>query len=308
MTYDSLVNRGDYFSAHYLAEVFPKDLKSGLLAAWKTREEEAKSSDPDGSEQEPSPDALPVTPRLGLRALRRPYFRTRAFFAEAAVTHDDATTYDAPEWRERATTLNASVLRALGYDAKPRTLTVSRADHTYEIPVAHAEPCLVAVDCGWAAEPDAALDADGSGRLLTPVQLDASTSLRTGSKLASFLFASEDAPRYVLLLAGGVIVLADRAAWGEGRYLAASLDTALDRNNTKDGQELDTLAALFGADSLRTPEEGGENPSQGSSTSPRSMPWASRPNSVTACASRWNSSRTRSWHGSPAMRASAWRT
>ncbi|MFB7371194.1 class I SAM-dependent DNA methyltransferase [Streptomyces sp. NPDC056222] len=261
MTYDSLVNRGDYFSAHYLAEVFPKDLKSGLLAAWKTREEEAKSA--DSADQEPDPEALPVTPRLGLRALRRPYFRTRAFFAEAAVAHDDATTYDAPEWRERATSLNAAVLRALGYDAKPQTLTVSRADHTYEIPVAHAEPGLVAVDCGWAAEPDAALDPDGPGRLLTPVQLDASSSLRTGSKLASFLFASEDAPRYVLLLAGGVIVLADRAAWGEGRYLAASLDTALDRNNTKDGQELDTLAALFGADSLRTPEEGGENPLAG---------------------------------------------
>ncbi|WP_338104028.1 class I SAM-dependent DNA methyltransferase [Streptomyces globisporus] len=214
-------------------------------------------------DQEPAPDALPVTPRLGLRALRRPYFRTRAFFAEAAVTHDDATTYDAPEWRERAASLNSSTLRALGYDSKPQILTVSRADHTYEIPVAHAEPGLVAVDCGWAAEPDAALDPDGSGRLLTPVQLDASTLLRTGSKLASFLFASEDAPRYVLLLAGGVIVLADRAAWGEGRYLAASLDTALDRNNTKDGQELDTLAALFGADSLRTPEEGGENPLAG---------------------------------------------
>ncbi|MFF3974677.1 class I SAM-dependent DNA methyltransferase [Streptomyces rubiginosohelvolus] len=261
MTYDSLVNRGDYFSAHYLAEVFPKDLKSGLLAAWRTREEEAKSS--ESVDQEPAPDALPVTPRLGLRALRRPYFRTRAFFAEAAVTQDDATTYDAPEWRERAASLNSATLRALGYDAKPQILTVSRADHTYEIPVAHAEPGLVAVDCGWAAEPDAALDPDGSGRLLTPVQLDASTVLRTGSKLASFLFASEDAPRYVLLLAGGVIVLADRAAWGEGRYLAASLDTALDRNNTKDGQELDTLAALFGADSLRTPEEGGENPLAG---------------------------------------------
>lgn len=266
MTYDSLVNRGDYFSAHYLAEVFPKDLKSGLLAAWKTREEEAKSAASDshpGEEQEAAPEALPVTPRLGLRALRRPYFRTRAFFAEAAGTPDDATTYEAPEWRERAASLNASVLRSLGYDAKPQTLTVTRADHTYEIPVAHAEPGLVAVDCGWAAEPDAALDPDGPGRLLVPVVLDASTSLPTGSKLASFLFASADAPRYVLLLAGGVIVLADRAAWGEGRYLAASLDTALDRNNTKDGQELDTLAALFGADSLRTPEEGGENPLAG---------------------------------------------
>ncbi|MFG2229872.1 class I SAM-dependent DNA methyltransferase [Streptomyces sp. NPDC048723] len=264
MTYDSLVNRGEYFSAHYLAEVFPKDLKSGLLAAWKSREEEAKSSSDSEQDQEADPESLPVTPRLGLRALRRPYFRTRAFFAEAAAgAADDATTYDAPEWRERAASLNASVLRALGYDAKPQTLTVSRADHTYEIPVAHAEPGLVAVDCGWAAEPDAALDPDGPGRLLLPISLDASTSLRTGSKLASFLFASEDAPRYVLLLAGGVIVLADRAAWGEGRYLAASLDTALDRNNTKDGQELDTLAALFGADSLRTPEEGGENPLAG---------------------------------------------
>ncbi|MFG2984440.1 class I SAM-dependent DNA methyltransferase [Streptomyces sp. NPDC048258] len=262
MTYDSLVNRGEYFSAHYLAEVFPKDLKSGLLAAWKTREEEAKSSASE-QEAETDPEALPVTPRLGLRALRRPYFRTRAFFAEAAGAADDATTYDAPEWRERAAALNTSVLRSLGYDAKPQTLTVTRADHTYEIPVAHAEPGLVAVDCGWAAEPDAALDPEGPGRLLTPVHLDAASSLRTGSKIASFLFASEDAPRYVLLLAGGVIVLADRAAWGEGRYLAASLDTALDRNNTKDGQELDTLAALFGADSLRTPEEGGENPLAG---------------------------------------------
>ncbi|MEV6107817.1 class I SAM-dependent DNA methyltransferase [Streptomyces sp. NPDC051940] len=265
MTYDSLVNRGDYFSAHYLAEVFPKDLKSGLLGQWKEREEASSAS---SGEREP--DALPVTPRAGLRELRRAYFKARAFFAEAAVDGggegasagdtDDSATYDRPEWREQATALNASVLRALGYDAKPATLTVTRADHEYEVVVAHCEPGLVALDCGWAAEPDAALDPDGAGRLLHPVQLDASSRVLTGSKLASFLFASEDAPRYVLLLVGGVVVLADRAVWGEGRYLAASLDAALERNDTKAGGELDTVAALFGADSLRTPEEGGENP------------------------------------------------
>lgn len=266
MTYDSLVNRGDYFSAHYLAEVFPKDLKSGLLAKWKEREEEAKAAGATGDWVEytgSDPEPLPVTPRVGLRGLRRPYFKSRAFFAEAAATADEAATYDAPEWRRRAADLNALLLRALGYDAKPQTKTFERADSTYEVKVAHAEPGLVALDCGWAAEPDAALDPEGAGRLLHPLQLDGQNVVRTGSKLASFLFACEDAPRYVLLLAGGVIVLADRAAWGEGRYLAASLDTALDRNNTKDGQELDTLAALFGADSLRTPEEGGENPLAG---------------------------------------------
>ncbi|GGZ67864.1 class I SAM-dependent DNA methyltransferase [Streptomyces echinoruber] len=256
MTYDSLVNRGDYFSAHYLAEVLPKDLKSGLLAEWKQREEDAAGTErPEG--------ALPVTPRAGLRALRRPYFAARSYFTmaeEQAATGDDAVTYDAPEWRDRVRALNAQVLRALGFDAKPGTLTVVRADQSYEVPVAHAEKDLVALDCGWSAEPDDALDPDGAGRLLDEVRLDGQHTITTGSKLASFLFACEDAPRYVLLLVGGVVVLADRAAWGEGRYLAVSLDTALERNDTKAGGELDTVAALFGADSLRTPEEGGENP------------------------------------------------
>ncbi|MEV4228059.1 class I SAM-dependent DNA methyltransferase [Streptomyces bobili] len=281
MTYDSLVNRGDYFSAHYLAEVLPKDLKSGLLATWKQREDEARAeaeravtAGADGTSEaatpgEPDADALPVTPRAGLRELRRRYFRARSSFAlpededgtaAAQDTEDDSATYDSPAWRERVRTLNAEVLRALGYDAKPRTMTVTRADQPYEVRVAHAEKGLVAVDCGWAAEPDAALDPEGPGRLLEPVPLDGRNTVPTGSKLASFLFACEDAPRYVLLLVGGVVVLADRMVWGEGRYLAVSLDAALQRNDTKTGGELDTIAALFGADSLRTPEEGGENP------------------------------------------------
>ncbi|MEU2601655.1 class I SAM-dependent DNA methyltransferase [Streptomyces hirsutus] len=282
MTYDSLVNRGDYFSAHYLAEVLPKDLKSGLLATWKQREEEARAEDErakarakaDGTSEaapeEPDADALPATPRAGLRELRRRYFRARSSFAlpeddedgtaAAQDTEDDSATYDSPAWCERVRALNAEVLRALGYDAKPRTMTVTRADQPYEVRVAHAEKNLVAIDCGWAAEPDAALDPEGPGRLLEPVALEGRNTVPTGSKLASFLFACEDAPRYVLLLVGGVVVLADRTVWGEGRYLAVSLDAALQRNDTKAGGELDTIAALFGADSLRTPEEGGENP------------------------------------------------
>ncbi|MET9804996.1 class I SAM-dependent DNA methyltransferase [Streptomyces halstedii] len=280
MTYDSLMNRGEYFSAHYLAEVLPKDLKSGLLAEWKQREDEAAealkaAAEASGAEAEPARDALPVTPRAGLRALRRPYFRARSYFAlgeerdatessaAASAGDDDAVTYASPEWRERVRALNADVLRALGFDAKPRTITVERAEQSYEVRVAHFEKGLVALDCGWSAEPDAALDPNGPGRLLEQLVLDGQHRVTTGSKLASFLFACEDAPRYVLLLVGGVVVLADRAAWGEGRYLAVSLDAALERNDTKAGGELDTVAALFGADSLRTPEEGGENPLAG---------------------------------------------
>ncbi|MGA5648489.1 class I SAM-dependent DNA methyltransferase [Streptomyces seoulensis] len=255
MTYDSLVNRGDYFSAHYLAEILPKDLKP-LTARWKEREEEAA----DAGRPE---DALPVTPRMGLRALRRPYFAARSYFTldeERVATGDDTASYDSPEWCDRVRALNERTLRALGFDAKPGILTVVRAEQAHQVQVAHSEKGLVALDCGWSAEPDDALDPEGAGRLIDSLRVDGQHTIGTGSRLAAFLFSCEDAPRYVLLLVGGVVVLADRAVWGEGRYLAVSLDAALQRNDTKAGGELDTVAALFGADSLRVPEEGGENP------------------------------------------------
>ena len=54
-----------------------------------------------------------------------------------------------------------------------------------------------------------------------------------------------------------MIVLADRLTWGEGRYLAVSLDAALER---ADAAELELIAALFSADALQPPAEGGEEP------------------------------------------------
>ena len=40
MSYDSLTNRGDYLSPHYLAEVLPRELakKDGLRAHWAERD------------------------------------------------------------------------------------------------------------------------------------------------------------------------------------------------------------------------------------------------------------------------------
>ncbi|MEU6034709.1 class I SAM-dependent DNA methyltransferase [Actinomadura sp. NPDC047616] len=247
MTYDSLVNRGDYFSAHYLAEVLPKDLKKkdGLLARWSEREKAGEQ-----------------TPRSGLRALRKPYFRDRAFFAEFLenIREGGTVRQDPEDWRKALHELHGDVLRALGFQAEPRTLLVERADKQYEVAVAHAEPhdrpSVVAIECGWAPDVDAALDPDQAGLLLTPVELDNRETIETGDRLASWLFAGDEPPRYVLILAGGVIVLADRMTWGEGRYLAVSLDVALGRSNALPA-ELDTIAALFGADSLLPPEEGG---------------------------------------------------
>jgi hypothetical protein len=271
VTYDSLVNHGDYLSAHYLAEVLPKDLKAkdGLLARWAAAEEEERRRHADAvaeaKRQGLDPGSVPPrarTPREGLRALYGAYFAGRATLAADA---EALATPGAPEpegWRKRFTELHLDTLHALGHtDAHEQTVTVHRADHAHTLQVLHAEPGLYAVSCGWTTDPDAALDPDGAGRLLHPVDLEASaTPLKDAKALTDFLFACDAPPRYVLLLVGGVVVLADRLAWPEGRYLAADLDAALNRRDDRHGGELDTLAALFGADSLRVPTEGGTAP------------------------------------------------
>ncbi|RUL95179.1 class I SAM-dependent DNA methyltransferase [Verrucosispora sp. FIM060022] len=234
MSFESLTNRGEYLSAHYLAEILPTTLKSSdLVKGWIATEK-----------------AGGQTPRTGLRGLRRPYFDAKTELA-------DEEFFDP----ERLRKLHQELLKALGFEPAPQTITVERAGHETEITVAHAElgtgHGIVALDCGWAVDAEAAQDPDAAGRLLAPVTLPGNETVTTGAKLASWLFAVEQPPRYVLILSGGVITLADRAAWGEGRYLAVSLDTAYARN---DDREYDVVAALFGADSLRPPAEGGTEP------------------------------------------------
>jgi hypothetical protein len=256
MNYDSLVNAGEYLSAHYLAEVFPKDLRRIVLPNWAKLQEEA-----DGP-----------NPRARLRILRRAYLAARADL-DGGAPADSRVAAANPEWRERLDALHTAVLSAFGYPptdgsvnaagdpaAIPRSLSLEHSGADHEIPVLYADEQVVAVGCGWATEVDAALDREGAGELPQPLILPAGRTVTTGADLASFLFGAQQPPRYVLILAGAVLILADRHGWGEGRYLAVNLDTALGRNDTGHGGELDTVAALFCAESLHSPAEGGENP------------------------------------------------
>ncbi|MEX0174478.1 hypothetical protein [Streptomyces sp. LMG1-1-1.1] len=273
--FDSFSNRGEYLSAYYFAEQLGDGLKKGVLAAWADRESDA--NDPR------------ATPREALRALRSTYLdeKYRGFFAEQAKAdeQDDAdpqaeafearlNTYQDEEWRERVADWHQQVLAALGFPvatgaadgtgAVPpaRTLTVHRAGREHEVTVAWHGDGIVAVDCGWSASNDTALDSDGYGRLLHAVRAGSGETYETGQALATWLFQSElgeeggTAPRFVLLLCGGVVVLADRQTWGEGRYLAVNLDAALERNDRRQYGELATIAGLFSHEALAPAEDG----------------------------------------------------
>ncbi|MFF4690498.1 hypothetical protein [Streptomyces sp. NPDC001307] len=263
--FDSFSNRGEYLSAHYFAEQLGQDLKKGLLATWTGRETD---------EKDPRP-----TPREKVRALRGTYLSEefRNFFAERATldAEDDAdensaaagarlNTYNDGDWCERLGAWHDRVLEALGFSGAPerRQLTVHRAGREHTVDTAWHGDGIVAVACGWAAGNDTALDADGPGRLLHPLRVSGSEVYEAGESLATWLFRSElgepggEPPRFVLLLCGGVLVLADRQVWDEGRFLAVNLDAALERNDRKQTGELATIAALFSHEMLAPAEDG----------------------------------------------------
>ncbi|HWH00554.1 MAG TPA: hypothetical protein VNV66_14800, partial [Pilimelia sp.] len=246
--FDSIINRGEYLSAHYFAEQLSTDLRKGLFATWADRE---------GDEHDPR-----STPRQQLRALRRGYLAEDVRGYLAAGPQDDRYdlfglgTFNDPEWCKRLAEWHQALLRALGYPPTPTELTVYRAGRQHTVAVAYRGPGIVALDCGWAADGDAAFDPAGAGRLLAPLRVNAAERYDTGAALASWLFQANigtpdgPPPRFVLLLHGGVIVLADRNSWAEGRYLAANIDAALERNDRAQLGELATIAALFSRDLL----------------------------------------------------------
>ncbi|GAB7185768.1 type II restriction/modification system endonuclease and methylase domain-containing protein [Kitasatospora sp. Ki12] len=245
-TFDSFANRGEYLSAHYFSEELENTLKKksaddeGLFTLWTYRETDQHDTQ--------------STPRELLLGLHTEYAgRVRPVLA----ADDDP----AGERAERLAAWHTALLAALGYGRSDRVLPLHNAGRAYELPVAWHGDGIVALDCGWTDSLDDALDADGAGRLLNPLKTSEGL-ISTGEKLAGWLFQSElhepggEAPRFVLLLCGGVIVLADRTTWSEGRYLAASVDAALLRNDTKKTGELALLAALFSLDMLAPRPDG----------------------------------------------------
>lgn len=72
----------------------------------------------------------------------------------------------------------------------------------------------------------------------------------SASKLISELYQTDEAPQFIVLMAGRWLVLTERERWPEGRYLAADALLAVERNDTKRGGELDRFLAVFGQDSL----------------------------------------------------------
>ncbi|MFD7943674.1 hypothetical protein, partial [Streptomyces sp. NPDC059744] len=196
MTFDSLVNEGEYFPSFYLDEILPKQLKNGPLKEWAALERQGQH-----------------TPRQGLRDLAQPYFEVRdrlgpdaekfrsvpdayaiaaqevAAAALKSVGPDEepptfqpllpATTEpasdgaDTPEaeWRTGLAAWHNRLLSALGFTPTPGHLTAHGPTGPAAVPVAHSEPEIAVLTGGFTDDLDAARGGGHATRLSAPLRV-----------------------------------------------------------------------------------------------------------------------------------------
>ncbi|MGC3954926.1 MAG: hypothetical protein QM804_11910 [Propionicimonas sp.] len=95
-----------------------------------------------------------------------------------------------------------------------------------------------------------------SPTLAEPFVVDDTVVYTSVARAVSSLFTSSDHPQFVLVLAGGLALVAERERWAEGRYLLVDLQLVCERNEDKKGGEVDRALTILDAASLAPDAEG----------------------------------------------------
>ena len=229
----SIANVGEYYSSHYLDSTFAKDVKD-LIKDWSA----------EGSQSVPKQFA----------SLSQHYFKAKG----QAVEETDVVArrqFGGEEIRS----WHSHLLNALGYTQ------IEPSDHSVEggetfVPCLtrinrYNQPWLVICETHFLL-PDGSLQ-DGMPSE-NPLEMEPTKDqLKTQSdhklcagdwtRCIGRLFTDDEAPRWVLFLAGSQILLLDRNTFAQGRYLRFDLDDAFGRKETV---TFNHLAALLSADTL----------------------------------------------------------
>ncbi|MEK8070721.1 restriction endonuclease subunit M [Rhodococcoides navarretei] len=234
--FDSIHNANDFLSEHWLAEVFPSRLKD-LAKGWKERAEQDKP-----------------TPLRGLSAIAGAYLKELA----------DLPPVGASEYPSRVTEVHTGLLAAVGFQAAATTIETLQANTPIDVPLLARFPSTSTTDSLHIlhAVPVDSVDAllGGDAELIEPFRIHVTSQnieeVTSVADAVTQLFVSDDAPRYLLVVAGGVALLTDVARWAEGRYLGFDIATALDRRDVKAAGELAYHAGLWSSDALLPDEDG----------------------------------------------------
>lgn len=149
-----------------------------------------------------------------------------------------------------------SVLRrALGFQGTTAAVTFNRSgtETTVTGVWSTSEREVLFLEATPADSPE---DVLSSVRPMGRVLVDGKETDLTAAKLVSEIYLAEQAPRFVVIMAGRWMVLTEPERWAEGRYLAADALLVADRNDTKKYGETDRFLSIFGRDSLMPAPDG----------------------------------------------------
>lgn len=232
-TFAGITNENEFYSHHYLAEVFKNDVKE-RLDAW------------DAAEAEHAGDDAHRAPPKRLQSWAQRWFALRGQVQRA---HE-------PNERWHAfTQMQSGLLQALGYPTVPKELSTEEFVAGSPLPVWQVQGQRLAIIPAYqpGAEGEDLLDHQllpfhyGNGTL--PKDLAGET---WADLLSDAVFGADQPPRYVLLLGLDDWLLLDRYKWPNNRALRFSWADILDR---KDADTLKACAVLLHKDCL-APGEG----------------------------------------------------
>lgn len=245
-----IINENEFYSNHYLDEVFGSDIRS-VLEPWQVQEQAARDQERAAKEQGKTVAPGYRAPWNQLGSLASGYFRQ---LSEQEKQRDIAQRLSEQRARQ------ATVLNALGYQLAP---TLQPLDEGCSLPLLASYESADGSPWLWIAEAfDSEEEGDPLAQTLHALQLPADTDpkqsqlLRHNSRgeprswqelLSSVVFTQAEPPRFVLLLGSRQLLLLDRTKWAQNRLLRFELDEILSR---KEDATLKALAALLHKDSL----------------------------------------------------------
>ncbi|MDD1793151.1 hypothetical protein LRP50_08440 [Enterovibrio sp. ZSDZ42] len=249
-----ITNENDFYSHHYLSEIFVGDIR-GVLEGWQNKEHEAREAERADREKGGNPAKGYRTPFDALRSYSGEYFRE--LNQHKAVKGESKRLANQ---RSRWT----PIMQALGYVLKPTSVLIDGA----ELPVLSAyqdtqgQPLLWIVE----AHDKSGDDADPLSLPLLASQLEAvneesQKALKQNAQgepltwqdlVSKKVFSAQEPPRWVLLLGNRQCLLLDRTKWAQNRLLRFDIEEILSR---KEADTLKATAALLHKDSI-CPEQG----------------------------------------------------
>lgn len=232
-TFAGITNENEFYSHHYLAEVFKNDVKE-RLDAWDTTEAEHAGDDAHRA------------PPKRLQSWAQRWFALRGQVQRANEPNE--------RWHAFAQ-MQSGLLQALGYPAAPKELSTEEFVAGSPLPVWQVQGQRLAIIPTYqpGAEGEDLLDHQllsfhyGNGSV--PKDLAGET---WADLLSDAVFGADQPPRYVLLLGLDDWLLLDRYKWPNNRALRFSWADILDR---KDTDTLKACAVLLHKDCL-APGEG----------------------------------------------------